>query len=114
MKHRDYVILALCFVFYIGFHSVRTILPSGWFKDSFPSFLVPFVVFSITNLTVPEIRRWMFWHKHLIQIVALTMLAIWFEGVVPLFLPWSVEQWSDIVAIYCGYGIYTLKNGAKI
>ncbi|MEA3207866.1 MAG: hypothetical protein QOE70_923 [Chthoniobacter sp.] len=90
---------------YAVFHLFRAHLPHGWIRDSFPSFLLPIVMFSIIDLREAiqfrsaRIKFWMLFGTLLISMV-------WFEVVIPGIHRGSTSDPRDAVAMSLGFLLY--------
>lgn len=80
-------------------------LPSGLFRDSFPSLLLTPTMFWILDCE-PTIK----YHSRLWKVLILTfttlIAAIWFEVVIPHIFRHSKGDLHDAVAMFCGLFIY--------
>ena len=104
-RRRTAAFLFVCIGAYVLFRLTRPHLPRGYFRSSFPSFLVIPFMFSIVDL-VPGIR----FHSRRSRIIILTLttvvLALWFEVVVPAFHPSSIGDITDTAAMFVGLIFY--------
>jgi hypothetical protein len=111
-KHRRQMVILLCCTgAYLCFHAIREELSNGLFKSSFPSFLVPFVFFTITDLLGLRCRStvWLF----IFQGLTVVFLAFFYEFITPYFIPWSVGDWNDVWATIFGYLVYFCVKNLK-
>jgi hypothetical protein len=101
------LILFLCGVTYLLFHKIRFFLPVGFIKNSLPSVLVIPVMLSVVELT-PSIRFHTLGSKMAITFFSTIGVAIWFEGVVPIFYLISIPDIGDVLGIFLGWIVYML------
>ena len=80
---------ALCKVF-------RAYLPAGIIQDSYSSFFLIIICLMIFE--------WLHGNKHRVAFVLIVIA--WTEGVIPLIVPYSVGDISDVVAMLAGAFIY--------
>jgi len=90
---------------YFLFHRVRSIIPISFIKDSFPSILVAPVMFGVTELA-DSIKFHRFSLKIIITFFSTTIIALWFEGLVPSFYQASVRDIGDVFGIFLGWFFY--------
>lgn len=99
------IVLSICGLLYFSFKLIRIQLFSCFFKDSFPSFLVPLIMFSIIEL-VPGISFNSYTIKVLILILVTIISSVWLEFIVPLFYSISITDYGDVFAMFVGLCFY--------
>ena len=109
LHKRTVAFLALYLAAYILFHALRHSLPSGFVRDSFPSFLLTPFMFSIVDC-VSGIRFHSFAKKLLVLTATTALAAIWFEGIVPTFYTKSRGDAGDAVAMFIGLAAYFVQH----
>jgi Na+-translocating ferredoxin:NAD+ oxidoreductase RnfD subunit len=97
--------LAMCLLAYLGFHSVRFLLPDGFIRSSLPSALLMPVMLGVTDL-FESIRYYSFGWKVLITLAATIFATIWFEWIVPEFATRSTSDLADVAAMFIGWLFY--------
>lgn len=104
-------LLVLIGIAYIYFHQVRGDLAFSFFKNSFPSFLVPLVMFGSVEL-IEDIKFKTKKIKLLLLSFTLIIAILWFEVGVPLFYEKSTGDWSDAAAMVLGFVAYWAVSSA--
>lgn len=104
-QKRWLLVLLVCALMYFLFHRVRSIIPISFIKDSFPSILVAPVMFGVTELA-DSIKFHRFSLKIIITFFSTTIIALWFEGLVPSFYQASVRDIGDVFGIFLGWFFY--------
>ncbi len=101
-------ILMLCGLSYCSFHAIRPALSApktpnwlSYVEGSFPSLLLGIAMVASTGL-VPSIRFRNQKQRIWFFSAALLVAVVWFEVVVPWWVPTSVGSWADGVAMYLG------------
>ena len=114
-----YYTLLICLILYVSFRIFRSQLPLGIFKDSFPSLLMPIVMFSIVEL-FEDIKFHSKYVKFFIYLGVIIISSIWLELVVPLFYNKSYGDIFDVIALFLGTFIFfildfvSIKNNFRI
>ena len=106
-KSRWSLIIAFVLVAYLWFHGNRSSIENELVRGSFPSFLVPILMLGVTELDSSIVYHSVT-KKLIITLIASLGMAIWFEGLVPLFWLGSTASFCDIFAILLGWMTYTL------
>ncbi len=90
---------------YFAFHAVRSSLPPGWFRDSFPSLLTPPAMLAVVELT-PGVRFRSRRVKLAVYAATTLVAAVWLEGIVPRLTPRATGQWGDVAAMALGFALF--------
>ena len=101
------LIIAFVLVAYLWFHGNRSSIGNELVRGSFPSFLVPILMLGVTELDSSIVYHSVT-KKLIITLIASLGMAIWFEGLVPLFWLGSTASFRDVSAILLGWLTYTL------
>jgi hypothetical protein len=102
-------LLAGCTAAYLWFHLYRTDLPPSVLRDSFPSFLLPVVIFATVDLRrrirFPDLRV-----KLTVFVVTLIAAVAWFEAIVPGILGHGTADLQDSLAMALGFVAYVIVS----
>lgn len=102
-----FVLLAACGLAYVYFRLHRSAFAPGFFRSSFPSFLVTIIMLAVLRLlmkSTPARRS----TRIAGEVFTLVVMAVWLELLIPWFLPGCVGDSGDVVAMILGFFMFQL------